>query len=88
VAIAVMTVILTAAYVLVFFERAFHGRIRSTIVEAAADLRAREAVTAGILGVAIVAFGFFPAAVLNYSSASVDDLVRRLDPASTLATED
>ncbi|MDQ3538768.1 MAG: NADH-quinone oxidoreductase subunit M [Actinomycetota bacterium] len=87
-AVAVTTVILTAAYVLVFFERAFHGRIRSTIVEAAPDLRLHEAVTAGLLGVAIVALGFFPAAVLNYSSASVGDLVSRLDPASTVAAED
>jgi len=84
-AIAVMTVILAAAYVLVFFERAFHGRIRNTIVEGAADLRPRETVAACILGVAIVVLGFFPTAVLDYSSASVDDLVGRLDTASTVA---
>jgi len=80
--IAVMTVILAAAYVLVFFERAFHGRVRSTIVETAVDLRPREAVTAGVLSVAIVLLGLFPAALLNYSSASIDDLVGRLDVAS------
>jgi NADH-quinone oxidoreductase subunit M len=86
--IAIMTVILAAAYTLVFFERAFHGRIRSTIVEAATDLRPHETVAAGILGVAIVALGFFPVAVLDYSSESVDDLVGRLNPASTVAAED
>jgi len=45
-------------------------------------------VAAGILGVAIVALGFFPAAVLDYSSESVDDLVGRLNPASTVAADD
>ncbi|MCA1572590.1 MAG: NADH-quinone oxidoreductase subunit M [Chloroflexi bacterium] len=87
-AIAVTTVILAAAYVLVFFEHAFHGRIRSTVVETVTDLRPRETVTASILGIAIVAFGFFPAALLTYSSASVDDLVGRLNPASSVAVGD
>ena len=88
--IAVMTVILAAAYVLVFFERAFHGRVRSATVEAAVDLRPREAVTAGVLSVAILILGLFPAALLNYSSASIEDLVGRLDVATvaTEATED
>ncbi|MBA3309877.1 MAG: NADH-quinone oxidoreductase subunit M [Nocardioidaceae bacterium] len=84
--IAVFTVILSAAYVLVFFERGFHGRVRSTIVAATVDLRPREAVSVCILGVAIVGFGFFPAALLDYSSASVDDLVNRLNPSTTVAT--
>jgi NADH-quinone oxidoreductase subunit M len=86
--IAVVTVVLAAAYVLVFFERAYHGRIRSTIVEAAADLRPQETVTAGILSVAIVALGLFPAAVLTYSSGSVDHLVDRLDPATAVAADE
>ncbi len=86
--IAVTTVIIAAAYVLVYYERAFHGRSRSTVVEAAADLRPQEALTAGILSLLIVVLGFFPAAVLDYSSASVDDLVSRLDPSSTVAAED
>jgi hypothetical protein len=41
-----------------------------------------------VLGFSIVAIGFFPAAVLDFSSASVDDLVGRLDPASTIAADD
>jgi NADH-quinone oxidoreductase subunit M len=86
-AIAVTTVILAAAYVLVFFERAFHGRIRSTVVSATCDLRPREAVSAGVLGFAILALGFFPTAALDYSSASVENLVGRLD-ITTVATAD
>jgi len=32
--------------------------------------------------------GFFPTAVLDYSGASVDDLVGRLDSSAAVATED
>jgi len=84
--IAVLTVILAAAYVLIYFEHAFHGRVRSAIVSATVDLRPREAVSACILGVTIVGLGFFPTALLDYSSASVDDLVDRLNPSTTIAT--
>jgi len=87
-AIAVTTVILAAAYVLMFFQRSVHGRIRSTVVEAAQDLRSREALTATVLGVSIIVLGFFPAAVLDYSSASVDDLVTRLDAATAVAAQE
>lgn len=86
--IAVTTVVLAAAYVLVFFERAFHGPVRSTVVDAATDLRRHEIVAAGMLGVGIVVLGFFPALLLDYSSASADDLVGRLDPASAVAADD
>jgi len=86
-AIAVLTVILTAAYVLIFFERAFHGRVRSTVVSAMVDLRPREAVSACVLSVTIVALGFFPNVLLDFSSASVDDLVERLNPSTAVATE-
>ena len=87
-AIAVTTVILTAAYVLVYFERAFHGRVRSKVVGSTVDLRASEAITATVLGVMIIVLGFFPAVVLGFSSASVDDLVQRLGSSTTVVTTD
>ena len=86
-AVAVLAVVLAAAYVLVFFERAFYGRVRSTVVSAMVDLRPREAVSACVLSVTIVALGFFPNVLLDYSSASVDDLVERLNRSTTVATE-
>jgi NADH:ubiquinone oxidoreductase subunit 4 (subunit M) len=58
------------------------------VVEAAQDLRSREALTATVLGVSIIVLGFFPAAVLDYSSASVDDLVTRLDAATAVAAQE
>jgi NADH-quinone oxidoreductase subunit M len=80
--IAVLTVILTASYVLVFYERAFHGPVSSPVVDAVKDLGPREAVAALVTGVAILAFGFFPGPVLDTSKASVDVLVERLDPSA------
>ena len=81
-AIAVLTVILTASYVLVFYERAFHGPVTSPVVDAVNDLRPREAVAALVAGLAIIAFGFFPGPMLETSKGSVDVLVERLDPRS------
>ncbi len=86
-AIVVLTVILAAAFVLVFYERAFHGRIRSAVVQSVTDLRRREMVIAGIVGIAILMFGLFPSGILSYTSASVDDLVSRLDNSITVAAE-
>jgi NADH:ubiquinone oxidoreductase subunit 4 (subunit M) len=41
-----------------------------------------------VLGVMIIVLGFFPAAVLGFSSASVDDLVQRLGSSTTVVTTD
>jgi NADH-quinone oxidoreductase subunit M len=76
--IAVLTVILTAAYTLVFYERAFHGRVTSEVVDATTDLRPREATAALVIGTAIIVFGFFPGLLLGVSSGSVDIVVERL----------
>ncbi|MBA2555976.1 MAG: NADH-quinone oxidoreductase subunit M, partial [Chloroflexi bacterium] len=79
-AIAVLTVILTASYVLVFYQRAFNGPVTSPVVDAVADLGPREAVAAVVTGLAIIVFGFFPGPVLETSRESVDMLIQRLDP--------
>lgn len=76
--IAVVTVILTAAYMLMFFERAFHGRVTNPVVDAMADLQPREVAAAFVTAVAIIVIGFFPGLVLDVSSGSVDVLVERL----------
>ncbi|MDP9443840.1 MAG: NADH-quinone oxidoreductase subunit M [Actinomycetota bacterium] len=77
-AIAVVSVILTAAYMLVVYERAFNGPVTSPVVAAAEDLRRPEAVAAVVTGLAIVAFGFFPGAVLETSEESIRAVVERL----------
>ncbi len=77
---ALLTVILSASYVLVFYERAFHGPVTSPVVDAVQDLRRPEAVAALVTGLAIVAFGFFPGAVLETSRGSVHMVVERFGP--------
>ncbi|MBA2769306.1 MAG: NADH-quinone oxidoreductase subunit M [Sporichthyaceae bacterium] len=77
-AVAVLTVILTAAYVLLFYQRAFHGPVTSRVVAAVEDLRPPEAVAALVTCLAIVAFGFFPGPLLETSKESVDVVVERL----------
>ncbi len=80
--IAVLTVILTAAYVLVFYERTFHGPVTSPVVHAVKDLRPPEAVAALVTGLAILVFGFFPTPVLDTSKETVDLVVQRLAPSA------
>ncbi len=77
-AAAVLTVVLSAACVLIFYERAFLGPVTSPAVHAVKDLRPPEVVAAVVTAVAIVAFGFFPGMVLDTSTGSVDVLVERL----------
>lgn len=79
--LAVLTVVLSASYVLVFYERAFHGPVRGPGVGAVKDLRPPEAVAALVTGVAIVAFGFLPGVLLDTSEEAVQVLVERLDRA-------
>ncbi len=79
--IAVLTVIITASYVLVFYERAFHGPVASPVVHAVQDLRPPEAVAALVTGLAILTVGFFPNVVLDTSRETVDVVVRQLGPA-------
>jgi len=71
---------------LVFFERSFHGRVTSPVVDAMADLRPREAAAALVTGTAIIVIGFFPGLVLDVSSGSVDFLVERLDAGADAVT--
>jgi NADH-quinone oxidoreductase subunit M len=78
--VAVLTVILTAAYVLIFYQRAFHGPVTNPVVAAVEDLRPAEAVVALVTGLAIVVFGFFPGLLLETSRDSVAVVVERLAP--------
>lgn len=84
--VAVVTVILTAAYVLVFLERAFHGRVTSPVVDGMSDLRPREAAAALVIATAIMVFGFFPGLLLDVTAGSVDDLVQRIEVGAETTT--
>jgi NADH-quinone oxidoreductase subunit M len=76
--VAVVGVVLTAAYFLTYYERAFlgppaaHGR-------RVPDLHMREAAAAAVLAVIIFWIGLFPAPFLDMTSGSVLALVERMN---------
>jgi len=71
-AVAAAGLIAAAVYALALVQRAFHGdNVHGWRI---ADLGRRESVTLGVLIVAIVALGVFPAPVLDVAGASVGTL--------------
>jgi NADH-quinone oxidoreductase subunit M len=58
--IALFGVILSAAYFLGFFQRAFLGPVTDPAVASASDLRPRELLVAGVMGLLVLAGGLFP----------------------------
>ncbi len=85
--VAVLGVILSAAYFLTYYERAFFGPVTRDAVRRSQDLRPRETVIAATLVVTIFWIGLFPAPLLNITSGSVQALVERVEqgPAPQLA---
>jgi len=75
--IAVVGVILTAAYFLSYYERAFLGPpvVHERRIP---DLRLRESALAAVLAVVIFWIGLFPAPFLDMTSGSVQALVERM----------
>ena len=59
-AVAVLGMILGAAYFLGFFQRAFLGPVTQDSVAALSDLRPRELLVAGVLGLLVLIGGLFP----------------------------
>ena len=78
-AVAVLGVILSAAYFLSYYERAFLGPVARDAVRTSQDLRPREALIAATLVVTILWIGLFPAPLLNITSGSVQALVERVE---------
>ena len=84
-AVAVLGVILSAAYFLWYYERAFFGPVTGKLVDKLKDLNARElAIVVSITGL-VFAIGLYPAPILNVTSGSVAALVDRLDNAAAAA---
>ena len=77
--VAVLGVILSAAYFLSYYERAFFGPVTRDAVRRSQDLRPREAVIAAALVVTIFWIGLFPAPLLNITSGSAQALVERVE---------
>jgi len=81
-AIAVLGVILNAAFFLSYYERAFLGPVTRDAISNLQDLRPREAVVAVVLSVMVLWIGLFPNPLLTMSQGSVQAIVERVEQGS------
>lgn len=86
-AVAVLGVILSAAYFLWHFERAFFGPVTSKLVPKMKDLNGREFSILGALVVCVFAIGLNPAPILDRTVGSVEAVVQRLNDGSVKSAE-
>jgi NADH-quinone oxidoreductase subunit M len=77
--IALFSVILSAAYFLGFFQRAFLGTVRLEVVRASTDLRPRELLMINILVGLIFLSGFAPHVVTQMSQSSAAAWILRIN---------
>ena len=76
--VALGGVILSAAYFLGFFQRAFLGPVASPELAVALDLRPRELLVAGVLGLLVLIGGLFPQWVQGVTAGASSAWVARL----------
>ncbi len=76
--VALGGVILSAAYFLGFYQRAFLGPVANPDLASTIDLRPRELLVAGVLGALVLAGGFFPHWVQNVTASAANAWVARL----------
>lgn len=86
-AIAVTGVIFAAAYFLWFYERAIFGPLKDTIPAAIKDLNTREWVIGLALSAMIFWIGIYPSPFLRMMNGSVQALVDRVSPGTTMAQQ-
>ena len=79
--IALLGVILGAAYFLGFFRRAFLGPVTHPAVASAMDLRPRELLIVGILGLLILVSGLFPDLAQRVTASAADAWVAHMSVA-------
>jgi NADH-quinone oxidoreductase subunit M len=76
--LAAMTLILGAAYTLWLVKRVIFGEVANHHVKELTDLNAREYVTLGMLAVAVLLVGLWPAPLLEVTQATVQHLVQQI----------
>lgn len=77
---ALLGVVLGAAALLSSFERAFLGPALRPVVMRLSDLRPRERLLVAVMSLSVLGLGFFPAPLLDITSASIDAVVQRVHP--------
>ncbi len=76
--VAATTLILGAAYTLWMVKRVMYGEVANKNVEELQDLNRREFAVLGILAIAVLLMGIWPAPVVDMMSASVEQLVEQV----------
>jgi NADH-quinone oxidoreductase subunit M len=76
--LAAMTLILGAAYTLWLVKRVIFGEVRSEGVATLKDINARETVILGVLALAVLALGLYPAPLVDVMHASIDNLIQHV----------
>ncbi|HEY5789094.1 MAG TPA: NADH-quinone oxidoreductase subunit M [Gammaproteobacteria bacterium] len=76
--LAATTLILGAAYTLWLVKRVIYGEVGSDAVAALKDINPRETVILGVLAVAVLALGLYPAPLVDVMHASVDNLIQHV----------
>jgi NADH-quinone oxidoreductase subunit M len=77
-AVALLGVILGAAYFLGFFRHAFLGPVTQPAVASAMDLRPRELLIASVMGLLVLVGGLFPSLVQNVTASAANAWVARM----------
>ena len=77
-AIAATTLVLGAAYSLWMYKRVIFGDVANPAVAKLKDIDGREFVALGLLAVAVLAMGVYPAPLINAMHASVADLLAQV----------
>ncbi len=86
-AIAVIGVILSAAYFLWYYERSMLGPLGKAVKASISDLHPRELLIASALSVMILWVGLYPAPFLRIMNGSVQALVDRLERGTVASIE-
>jgi NADH-quinone oxidoreductase subunit M len=76
--LAGLTLILGAAYTLWMVKRVIFGAVANENVAALTDLNAREFVVLGVLALAVLALGLWPAPMLDVMHKTVENLVQTI----------
>ncbi|MDZ7770982.1 MAG: NADH-quinone oxidoreductase subunit M [Woeseiaceae bacterium] len=76
--LAASTLILGAAYTLWMVKRVIYGEVANKHVEALQDLNHREYLVLGILALAVLLVGLWPAPLVDMMSVTVDELIEHI----------
>jgi NADH-quinone oxidoreductase subunit M len=76
--LAAMTLILGAAYTLWMVKRVIFGSVGNHHVEELTDVNGREFLVLGILAVAVLLMGLWPAPLLDVMRPTVENLVQQI----------